>query len=940
MVLVISFWQQAENKAVVARNSQAKTLKADADTKEALRKVKEMHKLSEQRNAMAMFDVSLGLAEKGNVRSGILEMSKSLQKCIDVHDGKSKWDDITNAIRRNINAWDAEFVGNRFGVHYGDWITGVDFSPNGMISATVSVTGEMEFHDNRTGSRLGKRFKEKLPLWSVAFNPDGHTCAIAAGSKDVNFNQPKPGYVKLVQMPKASDSNLHEIAYFPHPIAVRSVRFNEDGSRMLSRCVDGSVRVWQKEEFRGKTDWKMRALIREPYGTILKAIFSPDGETILTGSYWFDRSGVASLFDAATGARLGQPMLHTHPVRSVAFRPDGKMIATGSGLFSKENPVGEVRLWKTETCERILPKDPLLQQDLQFNGPIYTVRFSPNGKMLFSGGVHENSGAVQGIFKMWNTDETIPSLKVGERAYFAPIFLPAPVWSVDFSPDGRVIVTGCEDGNCRFFHATSGRKIGNPIMNRGTVSDVRYNSVGNLAMGTSLTSDGNSYVVNAPKSFLTDVPIRLTSVAFHMHFLAEYPHQLIVAGTNKAYRFHIRKREEVEESPVLREGEFNALGVHPNGHLLCFGDESEHLLFHDLKTGTHWSKPLPEHQDYDKDTKGNAYVTDILFHRDGNTILVLQQAKSYNRALWLTKDGNLISQLDSRDVNKGKFKRLRFIDKGNTVHILSETKDHYYLTSWNPISNTTSLVWNITNDVADIEISPSGRIGLIMGHEESCQMLDAFTGKKIGTAMSSQDRIGMALFNPEETTIAMIGRSTVRLWDVKSCKQVGTIMEHPHRILSATFTPDGKQLFVATEGEYSLLWDVPEVLQEDPDKIQTALEFRTNAEFVHHNLIKLLKPGALLSRYERYKNEPFSLAPKFQSIQRTLPGKIRLKPCLNANLPLPRNVQPQVNPMQRPVVQVPYGSVADRDRDKQAFRSKEDVQPSTPAHAVSADSGK
>ena len=56
------------------------------------------------------------------------------------------------------------------------------------------------------------------------------------------------------------------------------------------------------------------------------AVFSPDGKTLLTGSW----DHTARLWDAATGSPLSQPFRHEAQVNSVAFSPDGKIVLTAS----------------------------------------------------------------------------------------------------------------------------------------------------------------------------------------------------------------------------------------------------------------------------------------------------------------------------------------------------------------------------------------------------------------------------------------------------------------------------------------------------------------------------------------------------------------------------------------------------------------------------------
>src|SRR5262249_9594394 len=66
--------------------------------------------------------------------------------------------------------------------------------------------------------------------------------------------------------------------------------------------------------------------------------FSPDGNTVLTGS----RDKTARLWDVGTGKPIGPPFLHEGFVESAAFSPDGKTILTGS-------LDGKARLWRMPT---------------------------------------------------------------------------------------------------------------------------------------------------------------------------------------------------------------------------------------------------------------------------------------------------------------------------------------------------------------------------------------------------------------------------------------------------------------------------------------------------------------------------------------------------------------------------------------------------------------
>jgi eukaryotic-like serine/threonine-protein kinase len=66
--------------------------------------------------------------------------------------------------------------------------------------------------------------------------------------------------------------------------------------------------------------------ILQHQGQVVAVAFSPDGKTVVTGSY----DQTARLWEVGTGQPLGPPLPHQDAVRAVAFSPDGKTVVTGS----------------------------------------------------------------------------------------------------------------------------------------------------------------------------------------------------------------------------------------------------------------------------------------------------------------------------------------------------------------------------------------------------------------------------------------------------------------------------------------------------------------------------------------------------------------------------------------------------------------------------------
>jgi WD40 repeat protein len=203
--------------------------------------------------------------------------------------------------------------------------------------------------------------------------------------------------------------------------------FSADGSLLATGNGHGRVRVWNV------TARRSVGLPMASYHIMTGLALSPVGKTLAVAG-----SGV-QLWQTATGQRIGTtlPSAGNGRYRSVAFSPDGTMLATLGAD-------GTARIWNVTTQQQA-------GAPMTVDGPGAAggaVAFSPNGKTLATAG---SGGQVQ----LWSV---ATRQRLGKPMAAGP-----SVATLAFSPDGKALATAAGDGSVRLWDVTSQQEIGTPM---------------------------------------------------------------------------------------------------------------------------------------------------------------------------------------------------------------------------------------------------------------------------------------------------------------------------------------------------------------------------------------------------------------------------------------------------------------------------------------------
>jgi len=219
---------------------------------------------------------------------------------------------LTGSTDKTARLWDLNGKILRVFRGHDDMIWAVSFSPDGKSILTGSGDNTARLWD-LNGNVLQVFEGHEGSINAVAFSPDGRN--ILTGSWD-----------KTVRLWDLKGTQLQVLR--GHDGYINSVGFSPDGKTIFTGAWDKTVRLWDLQG-------NVLQVFKGNDGYVSSVAFSPDGKNILTVCSAISLSMPGSEDNTACLWDLSGNMLqvfkgHEGGIRSVAFSPDGKSILTGS----------------------------------------------------------------------------------------------------------------------------------------------------------------------------------------------------------------------------------------------------------------------------------------------------------------------------------------------------------------------------------------------------------------------------------------------------------------------------------------------------------------------------------------------------------------------------------------------------------------------------------
>ena len=568
----------------------------------------------------------------------------------------------------------------------------------------------------------------------------------------------------------------------------------ERANQLLDACRP-QLRHWEWHYLKRICNQESLSLQGHTMG-IWSLAYSPDGKRIASGSgqWGFAQNGEVIVWDAQSGERLFTFREQAGTIMGVAFHPTGTILASASVRWNYERrriPIVYLRkernvlLWDLQTGQQVLA--------IPHSEDVYSIAFSPEGRLLAL-------GRANGLVMLCDssTGEALHTLR-GHRTN---------VLGVAFSPDGSKLASASRDGTARIWQVADGRELfvlGDLI----DVRDVEFSPDG-LYLAT-ITWDGMINIWDAE----TAKEIKSHHARdHHASDLAWSPDgRWVVPATDSStqvWNAWTGARQRIV--PVARS---TRVVFSPDARRLVSGGDDRVVRVWDM---TRDPKEPPQF-----DPTAGAEISDIEFSPDGKLLALVTGKNSASPAKGRDDKTLRLVDVASRRVTRvcrgheDWLTSVAFSADGSRIASGSYDKT---VRVWHADTGEMLLVLQgHTQRVMDVAFNADGTELISGGSEGTLRLWNAASGQCLAEIQAHEEAITAVAWAPNGRYFISAGESgAVKLWNASTRKPAWTLQERSTKVTEFAFSRGSRLLASAGIDGLVRVWTLPETADQQPQE--------------------------------------------------------------------------------------------------------------------------
>ncbi|MGB3652823.1 MAG: CHAT domain-containing protein [Rivularia sp. (in: cyanobacteria)] len=594
-----------------------------------------------------------------------------------------------------------------------------------------------------------------------------------------------------LQQTNFANSNLNKSVFTNTLGSILAAKFCPTG-KLFATAIENQIYLWDVDKIRqiykleGHTAW------------VRSIAFTPDGKILASGSG--DRT--IRLWNVETGQCLQILTGHTSEIQSVAFNRDGTQLASGSNDKT-------VRLWNIQTGQ-------CLKVFLGHTNNITFVSFHPFDEKLITASTDNtvrlwniSTGECLQIFNIpinWllaialSHDGILATGSDGNAVKFWDIetgecirTLPdynSFVWTVAFSNDDKTIVTGSEDNTIKIWDIETGECLQTLREHQQRVWLVDLHP-DNQILSISEDQTIKLWDISSRRCLKT-----LKGYSNWILSLAFSPDNQTLASSSQDGKIRLWDIKTGQCNLILEGHEKIVSAIAfapqhlPNCLLVSGSDDNT------IKIWNHQGECLQTLRGHE------GWVYSVAFSPNGN--LVASGSRDNQVKVWNWQTG------ECQHTFVGHQNRVKSVNFNHLGNVLASASDDKTIKIWDVNNRTCLQTFTGHQDRIDcVVFSPDASIIASASCDKTINIWDMNTGECLHVLQSHTHRIRMVAFSQEGEILASCSDDgTVKLWDGYTGENIRTLSGHDKAVWAIAISPDNSILASGSEDQTIKLWDM------------------------------------------------------------------------------------------------------------------------------------